>query len=132
MQPFIFFLIPKKVSPKINLKLIQNQTIHIWQFFKISQSDQHFGGFYSKKCQTSLQIYKLDGPENVPKWLEILPGASGLWNMIETLRERGNVDLATSLELAAHKQVQGHQLNMAVFFLVYLVKSDLSSVCFTR
>ena len=41
----------------------------------------------------------------MPKWVEILPAAGGIWSMIKTLRERGNHEIADKLQLAAEKQV---------------------------
>ncbi|XP_023325589.1 uncharacterized protein LOC111699210 isoform X2 [Eurytemora carolleeae] len=46
--------------------------------------------------------------ECVPKWVEILPAAGGIWSMIKTLRERGNHEIADKLQLAAEKQAEAH------------------------
>ena len=48
----------------------------------------------------------------MPKWVEILPAAGGIWSMIKTLRERGNHEIADKLQLAAEKQVDNLQIEL--------------------
>jgi len=47
-------------------------------------------------------------PRIEPPWVSVLPSTRGLWNMINTFRERGSHDTADTLEAAAEKQAEVH------------------------
>ena len=60
---------------------------------------------YLIQYENALIEYDLVILELVPKWVQILPAANGIWSMIKTLRERGNHEIADNLQMAAEKQV---------------------------